>query len=112
MTESEDDGSATDGDENEQDLPNHDGFDENETEPAPGQPVKKKRLYLRENLPNLIVGIVRTAPTKTYLFSLADISISAIWMLVFSMFPASTKIAKMYTANFNSGDNGLQTEIW
>ena len=46
MSESEGDGSATDGDENEQDLPNHDGFDENETEPASGQPVKKKRAVL------------------------------------------------------------------
>ena len=32
MTESSDDGSATDGDDNEQDLPNDDGFDENESE--------------------------------------------------------------------------------
>ena len=104
MTESEDDGSATDGDDNERDLPNDDGFDENETEPAPVQ-------YLRENLPNLIVGIVRTVLTKTYLFSFADISISAIWMLVFSMFQASSKIAKMYTVTFNAGHNGLRTEI-
>ena len=37
MTESEDDGSATDGDEKEQDLPNDDGFDENETEPVKNQ---------------------------------------------------------------------------
>ena len=46
MTESEDDGSATDGDDNEQNLPNDDGFDENETEPAPVQPVKKKQAVL------------------------------------------------------------------
>ena len=41
---------------------------------------KRSGQYLRENLPNLIVGIVRTAQTKTYLFSFADISISAIWI--------------------------------
>ena len=36
MTESEGDGSATDGDDNEQDLPNDDGFYENEIEPSSG----------------------------------------------------------------------------
>ena len=46
MSELEDDVSATDGDDNEQELPNDDGFDENETEPAPEQPVKKKRAVL------------------------------------------------------------------
>ena len=48
MTESEDDCGATDGDDNEQDLPNDDGFDENETEPAPVQPVKKKRAVYQQ----------------------------------------------------------------
>ena len=46
MTESEDDGSATDGDVNEQDLPNDYGFDENKNEPVPAQPVKKKQAVL------------------------------------------------------------------
>ena len=48
MSQSEDDGSATgsDGDDNEQDLPNDVGVDENETEPASVQPVKKKQAVL------------------------------------------------------------------
>ena len=46
MTESEGDGSASDGDDNEQDLPNDDGLDENETDPVPAQPVKKERAVL------------------------------------------------------------------
>ena len=46
MTKSGDDGTATDGDDNEQDLPNEDGFDENETEPVPAQPIKKKQCVL------------------------------------------------------------------
>ena len=43
MIESEDEGSTTDGDDNDQDLPNEDGSDANETEPKPEHPVKKKR---------------------------------------------------------------------
>ena len=35
MTESEDDGSATDGDDNKSDSPNEDGSDENESQPEP-----------------------------------------------------------------------------
>ena len=46
MTESEDEGSTTDGDDNDQDLPNEDGFEENETEPVPARPVRKKWAVL------------------------------------------------------------------
>ena len=46
MTELEDYGNATDGDDIELDLPNDDGFDENETAPATVQPVNKKQAVL------------------------------------------------------------------
>ena len=66
----------------------------------------------RDNLTNWIDRIAVTAPMKTYLFSLAGISMNEIEMLVLSISPASTKIRKIYTVIFNSGEDGPQTGIW
>ena len=66
----------------------------------------------RENLRKWIDGIAVKALMKALLFSLADIWMNAIKMLVYSIFPASTKIVRIFMATFNSGENGLQTNTW